>query len=599
MALNRFFMGDARISVPRGTPTSGATKLAGATLRSLGLDTVTFVGCPAPCEMFITLSHKLACVGETISGTIEITSKVAEEIAGTWSVLASIKAKVESSESKDGPFVEGNSGKTRVKGSKTIYLRLSSSEPIRDSVRGKFSADGFEQPCETGFLRVIFVRAEFEPTSRRLRRPQKDDDLAVFDLKVEPRLFLSELDTAMIRSSLPDFSTLELLDTIPLRSKEAVERFIVSMKVKAGAGSRTATVTFVPKDSVCATAELTAVDLTRPLTEAEIEKVIPPEHCKIFVDRYKPSLFTHSSENVGPYDYQFFLDNAQVVEDGRVVLGPGLDLVGATRLRDQTTSQELELDSQKHQLELIDGKTPGIAYADLFFGIKGRKGAPTPTVYYRCAIGFGHPGFDQGSQPLAKEPLLFLQFWFFFAGSTAPGDDALRTNIRVHQGDWEFMQVVLRIDEASLRVFHPPIGVTFSQHFYGMGLDWNDTRLGKIEQENKDVFFAAGSHAPYPQTNRKYGTESKPKNWPGDRPTLLKDDVATGKAWTYSLVPLPRDVALFRLPWGKVEPLIEKIPLDIAHAVPSPSLRQDWRNTNFYTRPEEFHFTWRRDTPKK
>jgi len=50
MALNRFFMGDARISTAGATASQAAADLAGATLRKLGLDNLTFVACKLdPC----------------------------------------------------------------------------------------------------------------------------------------------------------------------------------------------------------------------------------------------------------------------------------------------------------------------------------------------------------------------------------------------------------------------------------------------------------------------------------------------------------------------------------------------------------------------
>ena len=56
MGLNSFFMGDARISTSQATASPAAKDLEGTTLRSLGLDNLTFVTCrgAGPCDEFIT-----------------------------------------------------------------------------------------------------------------------------------------------------------------------------------------------------------------------------------------------------------------------------------------------------------------------------------------------------------------------------------------------------------------------------------------------------------------------------------------------------------------------------------------------------------------
>jgi len=52
MALKPFFMGDARISVGQATASRGLKDLEGTTLRSLGLDSLTFIRCAfGPCEV--------------------------------------------------------------------------------------------------------------------------------------------------------------------------------------------------------------------------------------------------------------------------------------------------------------------------------------------------------------------------------------------------------------------------------------------------------------------------------------------------------------------------------------------------------------------
>jgi hypothetical protein len=123
-----------------------------------------------------------------------------------------------------------------------------------------------------------------------------------------------------------------------------------------------------------------------------------------------------------------------------------------------------------------------------------------------------------------------------------------------HQGDWEMAQVVFQIQRSAYQEpVIQPVGVTFSQHYYGQGLDWNDRRIEK--RDGRPVFYVAlGSHATYPEERDDYNTQPKPSEWPGDDSCLLRPNDSTKPArrdpYDYTLRKLPRAVLEATLRWG-------------------------------------------------
>jgi hypothetical protein len=110
---------------------------------------------------------------------------------------------------------------------------------------------------------------------------------------------------------------------------------------------------------------------------------------------------------------------------------------------------------------------------------------------------------------------LWLQYWFFY---TFNSKAARASNVGVHEGDWEMIQV--RLDNSAL-----PDEVTYAQHKHGQKAPWPGKGTGRDEVETIDerpvVYVALGSHASYFRRGR-YPIEGLAAL------TWLIDDVADG-----------------------------------------------------------------------
>ena len=119
--------------------------------------------------------------------------------------------------------------------------------------------------------------------------------------------------------------------------------------------------------------------------------------------------------------------------------------------------------------------------------------------------------------PRAGGDGLWLQYWFFYICNASP---AHVSNMGVHEGDWEMIQVRLNSSEA-------PDEVTYAQHRGGRSAPWPGTASGRDEVEVVDgrpvVYVALGTHASYMRIGRFRIEGLRFLSW-------LVDDVADGQA---------------------------------------------------------------------
>lgn len=80
----------------------------------------------------------------------------------------------------------------------------------------------------------------------------------------------------------------------------------------------------------------------------------------------------------------------------------------------------------------------------------------------------------------------------FYPSSTQGTSNAISEKV-YHEGDWEMMQVAVKIDVVTKKLI--PEGATASQHFYGQTLLWDIVE--KSNKYNPVIYIAAGSHATY------------------------------------------------------------------------------------------------------
>jgi len=82
-----------------------------------------------------------------------------------------------------------------------------------------------------------------------------------------------------------------------------------------------------------------------------------------------------------------------------------------------------------------------------------------------------------------------LQYWFFWYYNPAKN---------LHEGDWEFVQLLFRADSVEQALTVEPNAVGYAQHTGGERSGWDDSKLEKLG-EHPVVYPAQGSHASYYQ----------------------------------------------------------------------------------------------------
>ena len=119
-----------------------------------------------------------------------------------------------------------------------------------------------------------------------------------------------------------------------------------------------------------------------------------------------------------------------------------------------------------------DSLDPGCIYAEY-------SAQYTPSeksaVYAHVATEAGRPGY------------LALQYWLYWYYND--------WNDR-HEGDWEFIQVMFRADDAAGALETDPVSVGYAQHEGGETHDWNSPALER-DGDHPVVYSSQGSHASY------------------------------------------------------------------------------------------------------
>ncbi len=172
----------------------------------------------------------------------------------------------------------------------------------------------------------------------------------------------------------------------------------------------------------------------------------------------------------------------------------------------------------------------------------------------------------------------------------------------IHEGDWEFFQVVTKLSTEDEEC--QPWSASYSMHYYGVSLPWdgNGTRRVLHDGNTPKIFVAAGSHATYP-VNGHWDTPDAHdfeawREWFNIEdwyPQMYKkadysfDDAATLTPISYELVPLEA-YAIWLGHWGEVdagEPDWARL-TDKDNGPPSPRYRNG-AAANMYVNPVEYH----------
>lgn len=167
-----------------------------------------------------------------------------------------------------------------------------------------------------------------------------------------------------------------------------------------------------------------------------------------------------------PSDVEAFMGQPTVAlrgpwtENDLVQIGPNAD--------------DLSTDRYEYHLDFPgDPLNPGCDYER--WAKRLTKGT-SPTVYAHVAKQKGYP--DQ----------IALQYWFFY-----PFNDYNN----LHEGDWEWIQLVFDAPSAAEALDQDPAGVYYSQHEGAERSDWDAEKLEVVDGTRPVVHPAAGSHANY------------------------------------------------------------------------------------------------------
>lgn len=169
---------------------------------------------------------------------------------------------------------------------------------------------------------------------------------------------------------------------------------------------------------------------------------------------------------------------------GGFLVAPAMPRRGDYAYRYHVLSESITNDSAgapNHLID-IDNTNRGCAGAD-------------PTLLHRGHVSRGHSGGNY----------CFIQYWMYETSSHKPYGVG---NSFQHEGDWEMVQICIKMNGAKKRDWIIPHAATASQHYYGQTLAWRINRNGPeiLDQEyvgTEDdgnrvrIFIAENAHATY------------------------------------------------------------------------------------------------------
>jgi hypothetical protein len=102
----------------------------------------------------------------------------------------------------------------------------------------------------------------------------------------------------------------------------------------------------------------------------------------------------------------------------------------------------------------------------------------------------------------------FIRFWMFEPASYAPYNVPFYSNAFIHQGDWEMVQLCIKLTGIKKSDWFRPHAATASQHYYGQTLAWRIDKngpeglaqeyVGTEDNGNRvKIYIAENSHATY------------------------------------------------------------------------------------------------------
>jgi len=126
---------------------------------------------------------------------------------------------------------------------------------------------------------------------------------------------------------------------------------------------------------------------------------------------------------------------------------------------------------------------------------------------YTRLYGSSHQENFENSEPVVyaravedrAEKILALQYFFFFAGSYT-GKLLVPIQMKWHEGDTEYAQILLNLDTLQ------PVGATSSIHYYGLTKGWGE--LLKAEDGRVKMYVAQHSHATYFSPSTGWGHQA-------------------------------------------------------------------------------------------
>ena len=221
--------------------------------------------------------------------------------------------------------------------------------------------------------------------------------------------------------------------------------------------------------------------------------------------RYKPKVHIHSTEFCPPVRADYHLQHSWLLDTEGLNHYEGYDFPLDTLLS--------QYDAPRYYADLIDPSddhyVPGVDHDfrrnwdDL--DDTARTGhvidlGAEPAIYVR---GFIHEEGGGGQ-------FAFMQYWMYESASTWPvgeyggTEETACEEAIVHEGDWEFFQVVVKLDTVSATC--QPYGATYSMHYYGVSLPWEGEGVKQVlnTDDTPWIFVASGAHATYPSA----------RNWP-------------------------------------------------------------------------------------
>jgi hypothetical protein len=120
------------------------------------------------------------------------------------------------------------------------------------------------------------------------------------------------------------------------------------------------------------------------------------------------------------------------------------------------------------------------------------------TLFHRGHISNGHKNGDY----------CFIQFWMYETASYAPYGIPIFGNSFWHEGDWEMVQICVKLTGTKKSDWFRPHAATASQHYYGQTLAWRINQSGPETQTQEyvgtedngnrvKIYIAENSHATY------------------------------------------------------------------------------------------------------